>query len=188
MFPCRIRRRLITAPLSSIPTTLQLFLPTSIPRTTIGIRLALLCSGYPRSLCAVRGRGAGHSITTLGWTARLGFWRYSVTHAAAYDGGQLAAVLDRDNTASDVGADTAYRLATNLALLERRGLKPQFQRKKPRGREMPAHIARGNATRARVRSRVEHVFAAQRCRIGLVIRTVGVVRAGRSTSPILATT
>jgi hypothetical protein len=33
---------------------------------------------------------------------------------------------------------------------------------------MPAHIARGNATRAQVRSRVEHVFAAQmreaRCR------------------------
>lgn len=42
---------------------------------------------------------------------------------------------------------------------------------------MPAHIARGNATRARVRSRVEHVFAAQKCRLGLVVRTVGMVRA-----------
>jgi len=71
-------------------------------------------------------------------------------------------VLDHDNTASDVWADTAYRSAANLAVLERRGLKPQFQRKKPRGRKMPAHIARGNATRARVRSRVEHVFAAQK--------------------------
>ena len=28
--------------------------------------------------------------------------RYSVTHGAAWDGGQLGAVLDRDNTASDV--------------------------------------------------------------------------------------
>ena len=74
-------------------------------------------------------------------------------------------------------ADTAYRSASNLALLERRGLKPQFQRKKPRGRKMPAHIARGNATRARVRSRVEHVFAAQKCRLGLVVRTVGMMRA-----------
>jgi hypothetical protein len=36
---------------------------------------------------------------------------------------------------------------------------------------MPAHIARGNATRARVRSRVEHVFAAQKCRLGLIVRT-----------------
>jgi transposase, IS5 family len=103
--------------------------------------------------------------------------RYTITHAAAYDGGQLGAVLDCDNTASDVWADTAYRSAANLALLERRGLKPQFQRKKPRGRKMPAHIARGNATRARVRSRVEHVFAAQKCRLGLVVRTVGMVRA-----------
>ena len=103
--------------------------------------------------------------------------RYVVTHAAAYDGGQLGAVLDRDNTGSDVWADTAYRSAVNLALLERRGLEPQFQRKKPRGHKMPAHIARGNATRARMRSRVEHVFAAQKCRLGLVVRTIGLVRA-----------
>jgi IS5 family transposase len=103
--------------------------------------------------------------------------RYSITHAAAHDGGQLGAVLDRDNNTGDVWADTACRSTANLALLERRGLKPQFQRKKPRGRKMPAHIARGNATRARVRSRVEHVFAAQKCRLGLVVRTVGMVRA-----------
>ncbi|HEY3910533.1 MAG TPA: IS5/IS1182 family transposase, partial [Stellaceae bacterium] len=98
---------------------------------------------------------------------------HGVTHAARYDGSQLGAVLDRDNTASDVCADTAYRSAANPALLDCRGLKPQFRRKKPRGRKMPAHIARGNATRARVRSRVEHVFAAQKCRLGLVVRTIG---------------
>ena len=74
-------------------------------------------------------------------------------------------------------ADTAYRSAANLALLDRRGLKPQFQRKKPRGRPMPAHIARGNATRTRMRSRVEHVFAAQKCRLGLIVRTLGMTRA-----------
>ena len=103
--------------------------------------------------------------------------RYDITHAAAYDGAQLGAVLDRDNTASEVWADTAYRSAANLAVLERRGLGPQFQRKKPRGKTMPAHIVRGNATRARVRSRVEHVFAAQKCRLGLLVRTVGMMRA-----------
>jgi transposase, IS5 family len=68
--------------------------------------------------------------------------RYSVTHAAAHDGGELGAVLDRDNTVSDVWADTAYRSATNLALLERRGLRPQFQRRKPRGKKMPPQTAR----------------------------------------------
>jgi hypothetical protein len=42
---------------------------------------------------------------------------------------------------------------------------------------VPAHIARGNATRARVRSRVEHVFAAEKCGMGLVVRCIGLVRA-----------
>jgi IS5 family transposase len=103
--------------------------------------------------------------------------RFVVTHAARHDGSQLGAVLDPDNTASDVWADSAYRSRANLALIARRGLTPQFQRAKPRARPMPPHIARGNATRARVRSRVEHVFAAEKRRMGLVVRTIGLVRA-----------
>ena len=74
-------------------------------------------------------------------------------------------------------ADTAYRSAANIALLDRRGLVPQFQRAKPRGKPMPAHIARGNATRGRIRARVEHVFAQQKRRLGLIIRPVGLARA-----------
>jgi hypothetical protein len=42
---------------------------------------------------------------------------------------------------------------------------------------MPPHLARGNASRARVRVAVEHVVAAQKCRLGLVIRAVGLARA-----------
>jgi transposase, IS5 family len=103
--------------------------------------------------------------------------RFSVTHAAAHDGGQLGAVLDPGNTASQVWADTAYRSKANLALLERRGLAAELQRPKPRGRPMPTHIRRANAARATVRSAVEHVFAAQKSRTKLVIRTVGIVRA-----------
>lgn len=72
----------------------------------------------------------------------------------------------------------AYRSKANIALLERRGLAPQFQRAKPRGRPMPTHVARGNATRARVRSLVEHVFAAQKQRrMGLIVRSIGLARA-----------
>jgi IS5 family transposase len=52
---------------------------------------------------------------------------------------------------------------------------PQFQRPKPRGKPMPPHIIRGNATWARIR--VEHVFATQKCRLGLIIRSVGLARA-----------
>jgi IS5 family transposase len=114
----------------------------------------------------------------LGIDRRHGFIRsFTVTDAATHDGGQLGRLLDSANTANTVWADTAYRSAANVALLARRGLVPQFQRAKPRGRPMPAHIARGNASRARVRVAVAHVFAAQKCRLGLLIRTVGLARA-----------
>jgi IS5 family transposase len=103
--------------------------------------------------------------------------RFTVTHAAAPDGRELGRLLDGDNLASSVWADTAYRSEANLQLLDRRGLVPEFQRRKPRGKPMPAHIRRGNATRARVRARVEHVFAAEKRRLHLVIRTIGQARA-----------
>lgn len=57
------------------------------------------------------------------------------------------------------------------------GLLPQFQLAKPRRKPMPAHIRCGNATRAKVRAKVEHVFAAQKRRLQLVIHTVGLARA-----------
>jgi transposase, IS5 family len=114
----------------------------------------------------------------LGIDRRHGFIRsFTVTDAASHDGRQLGRLLDPDNTASGVWADTAYRSAANVALLVRRGLVPQFQRAKPRGKPMSAHIARGNATRARSRVAIEHVFAAQKCRLGLLVRTVGLARA-----------
>jgi IS5 family transposase len=103
--------------------------------------------------------------------------RFVVTHAARHDNSQLGAVLDPNNSASGVWADTAYRSKGNVDLLHRRGLVPEFQCAKPRGRPMPAHIARGNATRARVRSLVEHVFATEKRRMGLVVRSIGLVRA-----------
>jgi IS5 family transposase len=114
----------------------------------------------------------------VGIDRRHGFIRsFVVTDAASHDGRQLGRLLDPENTASPVWADTAYRSAANAALLARRGLVPQFQRPKPRGRPMPPHLRRGNATRARVRVAVEHVFAAQKCRLGLIIRSVGLARA-----------
>jgi IS5 family transposase len=103
--------------------------------------------------------------------------RFVVTHAARHDGSQLGAVLDPQNTASDVWADTAYRSRANLGALLRRGLKPRFHRAKPRGQPMPPHMARGNARRAQIRSRVEHVFAAEKHGMGLVVRTIGLLRA-----------
>lgn len=62
--------------------------------------------------------------------------RYRVTHATAHAGAQLAAVLDPDNTAGGVWADTAYRSKKNLAMLARRSRVERLQRPKPRGKPM----------------------------------------------------
>ncbi|MBX9645240.1 MAG: hypothetical protein K2W91_14225 [Novosphingobium sp.] len=42
---------------------------------------------------------------------------------------------------------------------------------------MPDHVRRGNATKSKVRARVEHVFAPQKAVMGLFIRTIGIKRA-----------
>ena len=138
----------------------------------------------PREGGAQRKAAAEIAVPMFGYKNHLGIdrghgfiRRFVVTHAARHDASQLGAVLDPNNTASGVWADTAYRSRANVELLDRRGLTPEFQRAKPRGRPMPAHISRGNATRARVRSLVEHLFATEKRRMGLVVRCIGLVRA-----------
>ena len=77
--------------------------------------------------------------------------RFTVTHAAAPDGRELGRLLDGDNLASSVWADTAYRSEANLQLLDRRGLVPEFQRRKPRGNhdDRPERSASLNRTKER---------------------------------------
>ena len=42
---------------------------------------------------------------------------------------------------------------------------------------MPRHVARANARKSSIRAAVEHVFARQKNRFGLFIRTIGLARA-----------
>jgi IS5 family transposase len=42
---------------------------------------------------------------------------------------------------------------------------------------MPEAIRRANNAKSKIRSRVEHVFAEPKDRIGLLIRTIGIARA-----------
>jgi IS5 family transposase len=61
----------------------------------------------------------------LGIDRRHGFIRsFTVTDAASPDGRQLGRLLDPDNTARGVWADTAYRSAANITLLARRAWHP----------------------------------------------------------------
>ena len=109
----------------------------------------------------------------------FGFIRkWSATDAAAYEGARLReGLLDKSNTASSVWADTAYRSAANEGFMEKNGFVSRVHRKKPKGKPMPDAMCRANAEKSKVRSRVEHVFAEQKDRMGLFIRTVGIARA-----------
>ena len=100
-----------------------------------------------------------------------------VTDAAAYDGARLAELLDDENTASDVWADTAYRSKRNERMLKKRGLVSRIHHRKPRGRPLPERLARANGRKSKVRALVEHVFAGLKNEMGLFVRTIGLARA-----------
>ena len=107
-----------------------------------------------------------------------GFIRsFKVTDASRHDGAQLKDMVRTDILATGVFADSAYRSKANEAWLARRGLVSRIHRRKPKGRPMPDHVRRGNATKSKVRAFVEHVFADQKHRLGLKVRTIGLARA-----------
>jgi IS5 family transposase len=109
----------------------------------------------------------------------FGFIRqWSATDAAAYEGRRLReGLLDKTNTARGVWADTAYRSAANEAFMAKNGFVSHVHRKKPQGRTMPTAMRRANNAKSKIRSRVEHVFAEQKERMELFIRTIGIARA-----------
>lgn len=110
---------------------------------------------------------------------RHGFIRgWNVTGASAYDGAQLRNVLNRGNTGSTVWADTAYRSKKNEAWLSKHGYVSDIHHKKPKARPMSEATSRANGRRSRIRAFVEHVFAQQKARMSLFVRTIGIARAG----------
>ncbi len=124
------------------------------------------------------------AIPSFGYKNHIGIDRrhglirtWIVTDAAAHDGARLADLLDRENTASDVWADTAYRSKKNEAHLAKRGFVSRIHVKKPKGRAMPDVTRIANARKSRVRSAVEHVFAHEKGLMGICVRTIGLARA-----------
>jgi transposase, IS5 family len=104
--------------------------------------------------------------------------RYAVSDAAVHDSQKLDDVLDADNTASGVWADSAYRSQEIEEKLAERGLKSCIHRRGARGRPLSPRQQAANKTRSRVRVRVEHVFGHQETGMGRkLVRTIGLVRA-----------
>jgi IS5 family transposase len=133
------------------------------PKAPRPVDLAIPMFGYKSHIAIDRAHGLIRTFT--------------VTAANAHDGAQLSNLIGRDNTGSGVRADTAYRSKKNEAFLRRRLLTSHIHRKKPPNRPMPARTAKANAKRSVVRSAVEHVFAGQKHRMHLVVRTIGIARA-----------
>jgi IS5 family transposase len=114
----------------------------------------------------------------IGTDRRYGLIRtWDVTDAATYDGRVFRQLLDKDNLASPVWADTAYRSNKNEAVMARNGFTSKVHFRKPPGKPLSEQRARANAARSKVRSLVEHVFAAQKHVMVLVVRTIGLARA-----------
>lgn len=127
------------------------------------IDIAIPSFGYKNSISICRG---------------FGFIRTSkTTDGARYDGKMLRDVVTRDNTASDVWADTAYRSQANEKWLKSMGRVSRIHHRKPKGRPMPDQTRKSNTTKSKIRCRVEHVFAHQKDKMGLFIRTIGIKRA-----------
>ncbi|MFV3077224.1 IS5 family transposase [Niveispirillum fermenti] len=104
--------------------------------------------------------------------------RRLVSDAAAHDGARLReGLIDPDNTASGVWADTAYRSQANEDFLREAGKVSHIHVKKPKGKPMSDRTARANARKSAIRAKVEHPFAMLKGPMRLFIRTIGIKRA-----------
>ena len=65
----------------------------------------------------------------------------------------------------------------NEAWLQKNGYVSDIHHRKPKGRSMSERTARANGRRSKIRSLVEHVFAQQKSRMNLFVRTIGIARA-----------
>ena len=141
----------------------------------IGGKVRYRQDGTPLPMIALPVFGYKSHITI---DRRYGFIRgAAVTSATAADGRMLRQVIDRENTGSEVWADSAYRSQSNEKWLADRMLTSRIHRRKPKGKPMPKAMARANAAKSAIRAKVEHVFAHQKNKFGLFIRTIGIKRA-----------
>jgi IS5 family transposase len=103
---------------------------------------------------------------------------YAVTDAAVHDSQVFEDLLDENNSSRDVYADSAYRSGESIERLAELGFREHLQRKGCKNRKLTKWEQQGNRTRARKRSRIEHVFGVQAMMAGnLILRCIGMIRA-----------
>ncbi len=103
---------------------------------------------------------------------------YEVTPASVHDSKVFEQLLDENNSSRDVWADSAYGSVEKRDALCEKDFRSHIQRKGCRYKKLTQRQIQGNYNRAKIRSRVEHIFGVQTMRAGsLLIRTIGIVRA-----------
>ena len=103
---------------------------------------------------------------------------YAVTDAAVHDSQVFEDLLDENNSSRDVYADSAYRSEESIQRLEELGFREHVQRKGCKNHKLTKWEQQGNRTRAKIRSRIEHVFGVQAMVAGnLILRCIGMIRA-----------
>ncbi|WP_089725905.1 IS5 family transposase [Candidatus Thiosymbion oneisti] len=104
--------------------------------------------------------------------------RFVTTPANVHDSRVFDDLVDPDNVAPGVWADSAYRREETEEVLQDAGYKSQRCEKGQRNRPLTDEQQANNRTRSQVRSRVEHVFGFQENRLGgKFIRTIGLAPA-----------
>ncbi len=97
--------------------------------------------------------------------------------ARVHDSQHLEAALDEWNTSAEIYADKGYVGVEREERLREQGYRPQIQHKATKGKALSACRERRNRRIARMRTRVEHVFATITQWGGKRIRTFGQARA-----------
>lgn len=112
------------------------------------------------------------------------FIRKIVTDTACtHDSQHFEALIDPTNTSRDVDADRGYPSKERQAWLKANGYRDRIQRKGKRNKPLSEAQQRRNHGIAKVRARVEHVFAALEHMGGKLIRTIGQADVGHPWPP-----
>ncbi|WP_448604615.1 IS5 family transposase [Thermoleptolyngbya sp.] len=103
--------------------------------------------------------------------------QYQVTDAAVHDSQVLGQLLDDDNQAEVLWADSAYRSEAIEEVLEWMGFDSQIHERSYRNRPLSEEQQQSNRTKSKTRSTVEHVFGAWVMQMGgKLVRVIGIVR------------
>jgi IS5 family transposase len=111
---------------------------------------------------------------------------YEVTNASVHDSTPFLDLLpdkakkDEQNKEykQPVFADSAYKSAEIDKELQRRGFDPQIIERAYRNNPLTDEQKASNNLKSKVRCRIEHIFGAQKMRMGNeILRTIGIIRA-----------